>query len=172
MDDFRLYYLNVKQGFFFDKLKPKFFAMGYRWTDMDESFAILAYKQENYSVLEGMLNQASFPSEYGDMSPLLSLSVGAVYSAPALSGDFSLPLGLQHAAWRQFLLEVLEFPETMLVKTASDPSVSVRETLASLEHLPEPVQEVLSFDIEKRVRLQLLQNPSVDEHWKTIIALQ
>lgn len=172
MDSIYIHDLNIKQGFFYNKLKPKFFTMGYRWTEVDESFAILAYKQNNYSVLEGMLNQASVPSEYGDMSPLLSLSVGAVYSLPALNGEFSLPLGLQHSSWRQFLLEVLNFPDQVLLKTAYDPSVYVRETLASLELIPLSVQKVLSFDNEKQVREQLLQNPHVEAHWKTIAALQ
>lgn len=172
MDGIDVYELNVKDGFFLNKLTPKFFAMGYRWTGVDETFAILAYKQSNYSVLEGMLNQATVPAEYGEMSPLLSLSVGAVYSPPALAGEFSLPLGLQHATWRQFLLEILQFPEQVLLKTTHDPSVSVRETLASLDSLPLSVQEILAFDREKQVRLRLLQNPHVDIHWKTIVALQ
>lgn len=165
------YDLKPENGFFYRKLKPKFFDLGFTWTETDERFALLTYKETEGKTLENMLKEASTPSEYGSMSPLLSLTVGAVHSPAGVDGSFSLIEGLQYPTWRGFLIETVDCPLAVLMRATLDETQSVRISLASLDGIPELIQKVLAFDSNVKVREALIANESVSETWRVVAAL-
>lgn len=164
----------VESSLFSAKLLPKFYMLGFSWTKTDEVLAMTAYREEKAYAVERMIKGAGLPADpsSGELSPLLSMSVGALCSPVGASGEFSLERAVPYPGWRGFLLETVQCPASVLTAAANDPNTAVRFALASVINIPNEAQEILARDREWRVREQLAMNVHVEDHWRALAALQ